>query len=491
MRATDDQLRFPRASLPAMLWLALGLLTLLALAAMALKGQATVQQLHGWFWPLARKPLLPWAWLGVVVAGAIIAAWTAWQGWRRPLPVQAAMLVLLGLLVQHGLAWSEGRGIDGLRDRALKTGHAEFVVTASRGLPAWQVLTRYEQLVQAKGQRFARSKPPGQLLSYMALARLGQGLLPADKQQAQPLEGVRDEAHRQALDFATLALPLLASLTALPLLVLGQALLPRRLAAWPALLWVCCAPAALITLHMDQALYPLLACTAWACAARAGTSPGRALGWGLGAGAMAWLCLFVSFSLLPALPLLLLLPWLSARHAAQVAGLGRQLRALGGMLLGFCAPAVLLALCAHYDMLERYRGAMAHHQRWKHWEGGLGELSYFGGLNLLEFTYWLGVPVAACLLWGAGAALLRWRQARPAELLALATTALLLVTAALGRTKGEVARLWMFLVPLALLAAAGSLPRMVGSRRALPVLLVLALTQLAWAVVLKTAQDFW
>ena len=63
------------------------------------------------------------------------------------------------------------------------------------------------------------------------------------------------------------------------------------------------------------------------------------------------------------------------------------------------------------------------------------------------------------------------------------------LTAVLGRTIGEVARLWLFFTPAIALVAAPALMRMSGSPARLA-LTALASIQVLWTVSLKAMQDF-
>ena len=126
--------------------------------------------------------------------------------------------------------------------------------------------------------------------------------------------------------------------------MLSLELLPRRLALWPCALYVSAAPFNLITLHLDQACYPLLAVTLWWCAARAGASPRGSAIWGAAAGFVAWIELFVSFSLLPALPLAAYIGWLrlpargQAGRRRRVATVVPVRRGLPGSPRGWARP---------------------------------------------------------------------------------------------------------------------------------------------------------
>jgi hypothetical protein len=75
-------------------------------------------------------------------------------------------------------------------------------------------------------------------------------------------------------------------------------------------------------------------------------------------------------------------------------------------------------------------------------------------------------------------------------LIAVTTVATLLATALTGNTKGEVARLWIFLVPAVALAVTATCARLAGAR-ADRLLMAVAGASAVWAVLFKAKQDFW
>ena len=84
----------------------------------------------------------------------------------------------------------------------------------------------------------------------------------------------------------------------------------------------------------------------------------------------------------------------------------------------------------------------------------------------------LGLPVAWCALYALGRA----------EDTALAVLGVIAVAAVAGFTKAEVERIWLFLAPLACIAAAAVLP----PRLLRPVLALLAVQALAWELAWNT-----
>ena len=106
------------------------------------------------------------------------------------------------------------------------------------------------------------------------------------------------------------------------------------------------------------------------------------------------------------------------------------------------------------------------------------------GAALLEWSLYAGFPLVALLLFRAATSLAHLRQARQvaATLLPLGVLALLLALSLVSGTS-EVARMWLFMVPVVALAAvSGPLDTRVCS--------ALATTQLVLALVMKANQPW-
>ncbi len=454
------------------------------LVALLADGIPIVQQQHGWFWPIhAGHP-------GIVVFALAcfatpLAVHLAADYRHGQLLWRAFALVLFGFVLQHGLAFSEKRGWDGMRGRLEHSGHAEFVITASRELRALDVVRHYESFVRAPDQPYARSKPPGHLLFYMACAPVADALMPLLWDPPRPPNlAVNSERYWRLVNFATLFFPLLSMLPILPLAYLASVLSARERALWPGLLFALTPQVQLVTQHLDQVLYPLLVTATWALATKAASTASRGrFAWWAAAGALLWLDLFVSFSLLPAIVPLIFVPFVVpgaslAERAKRLASGGAAALASLGLL------AALFRLLLAYDPLVAYRRGFQNHVRWNAWDDTMRW--WAAKLDLSEFVYWTGVAIVLSFFVACFARL--WRP-RPLTAFAWGTLAAILVTATIGKTIGEVARLWMFFVPAVVLVAADGLSTIV-KRRTVPALMAIAAIQLAWIVAIKNFQDF-
>lgn len=417
-----------------------------------------LQLLPYWFWAQRVKEL-PHVWLAVPLAFVVYALGRAVIQHPEKQARNLALIILAGFILQQGFAWMQPSGTASLKSRLLDSiGHRHLAYAAAEHAPL-KIPGQYEALLEA-GDLDAfphATRPPGQLLVLGVVARLAGGS--ADALAA----------------LGAWLFPLCTYLVIVPLFFLCRLYGDTAFAWAVSLLYAILPSATLMTMHLDQWLFPLLGWTAVALWAYA-VERQRAL-LGAAAGAVFYLALFTTFALVALGPLLALLAW-RRRAWVQVAW------AAGGFVLVY----LLFWGGLGYDAGTRYVHAMAAHQQFKIADWGLGTTLYFACLNLLEFAVWCGVPLAILAAYGLRHSLTRQRLVNwhndHQTALALGLLIILCGLVFLGRTAGEVGRLWLFLAPLVLMAAAG---RALDTRHGVQVLL---LAQFFSVVVLRQFQDF-
>jgi methylthioxylose transferase len=167
----------------------------------------------------------------------------------------------------------------------------------------------------------------------------------------------------------------------------------------------------------------------------------RSWGWTAAGGLLLWAASMFTFAAV------LVLPFLAVRALARwPADRGWVLRWAGATTLVVLGLAALLAAATGYDVLATVAATN------RFWSAAPGTsrayLTWTYG-NLIAFTAMLGVPLAAGLVAGIWEAVRR----RAWGSFEVATLASLLAGALWGHTKGEVERMWQFLVPLAVVVA--------------------------------------
>jgi len=427
-----------------------------------LAGMPLVSDVAGWFYRPVDRPIHAVAL--AVVFGAVVPpvlvvvvrlARRGRHGWAMTLAVVCAWCA------QLAFSFVGGPGLDEVWRRHVE-GHGELLrVAHDRRGAMLETLRDYDRLA-AEGElgSFARSKPPGALLVYGMMEAVAEAPpvavflepLAADARRNPRLAPV---ARTAALSL--LLMPLLTALVLPALLLLSRKLLRERAAGHgAAILFMTCPAVLLISYHLDGALYPLVSVGACALLA-AGTRDDRYV-LSVLAGAVLSVGLYVTFSLLPAVPLsvgALLLVAVDRVHREPTQAVWQRAGFhLAAAAAGFVAVLFVLVSPLGYEPLARFEAAMQHHALWK----AAVPTGTWRAMALVEFSLYAGVPLMAAFLWRVGAGALRMtrRSPSPADPFAFGLLALLLVLSAVAGTN-EAARMWMFLLPFVALATASDL----------------------------------
>jgi hypothetical protein len=290
---------------------------------------------------------------------------------------------------------------------------------------------------------YAAQHPPGATLFYALVARVWPGLTGA--------------AVATVLA-ACLGLLVVAALARDELRSVGE--------RWAVVCWALAPAVVLYAATSADAMWaPVLA--GGALAAHRGLAR-RSLPWTLAGGALLWLASMMTFAAV------LVLPFLAVRAMGVLlgdepgAGWRRVARWAAITTATVLALAAALWLATGYDLPGTVRAinrfwSTAPGTRTRSW------LSWSFG-DLVAFAAILGAPLTAGLVVGVWTALRR----RAWWSFEVATAASLLAGALWGHTKGEVERMWQFLVPFAVVAAVRQLLRW---RASMPVVAVMLLAQ--------------
>ena len=393
------------------------------------------------------------------------------------------LLILLGYIIQMSFGFMEGRGLDGIRSRMVMTGHAEFAEVAAVESDLLKVATRYEELCRDnKSLRYANTKPPGQLLFYILTQKLSNLVAP---------ESTPVSRFIRLVTFASYVYPLLTYLAIIPLLYFCRLFMEDRLAILPCILYLFVPSVTLVTLHLDQVLYPTLFMLGLYLIAYA--SHKNSLVFAMLSGALFFLALYVSFSLLPLALLVLILTSIYycclQQRNNKLAG---YLKVLAGFVVGVLILLITFKMLLNYDPLVRFQNAMSFHRTWKAWEPGIKNTVLFAFLNYVEYACWIGLPIVALYLANAGNAVKATvkRQFSVMSLQLLSTVVIFVLLGFLGTTKGEVGRLWIFMVPPVCIFVCYELAHWFEDRVEWAFGLLLTM-QLITTLAIKRYQDFW
>ncbi len=359
----------------------------------------------------------------------------------RYIPTSKHPLLLLFLIAYFGQYLVSFSGTSPILFYTSETGHAEFVVTASRDFSMEDVFRRYEVLVEQPHQRFSPSKPPGQLLLYMLFDRMSPSLEPI-----QFPKSFVDMRHFQLGLYLTYILPLLAALTTIPIYLLGKEFKMSK--PWlPSLLYSVSTPFVLVLMHFDQAIYPFISTTVGLTTVYASKYKNRKLLlFSFVSGLIFAIGSFISFSIAPTLLLLPIL--LLCANTKNHLNIHIWSRGILSFLTAVLLFYLLLYFSFDYNPIHRYQKAMIYHANWKGWNGSWSILWLSIRVNLLEYFWWIGPSVG--FLFAKGIVPLDKESTVIRKQFLYLGTGLLLIIAFMlcfGKTLGEVNRLWLFITP--------------------------------------------
>lgn len=477
--------------------------------------------IHGqWEWGRWDEPT-PWVyWLtsGVLavlyIAGVSLGArWMLGNRWAK----RAALLglVVAGFAVQMGMQ-QLGFGLGKWAFVLYNQSSSGYYTAAKRDVQsAGEFLADYEliqrEYLDRHGPLHLATHPPGLVLMHYASLRLCETKPAVTRllralQPRQVADGFREVVLGRAIppaDQASIWLVALASQLASALVVIPIYLLARRgsgpeAAWWAAALWPL-VPAVTIFMPKSDVLYPLFAATSAAIAVTGRTTLERLL-FGLAA-AIALCCgMFLSFGLITIAPLVMLAVALS--DYVNFKDLLRRLAPIAAAFMLLVSSAeIVLRYAADYSLLGAWwRCYSIHATFYNPGQVGAGRTYWsWVGFNIAEFTVATGLPLIVAAIAGSVRLFRPRREGQtsapampiPSDRSPQAVTIaravivswwlILLILDLSGKNRGEIARLWIFMMPLACVAAAPAIEQLCSARwrSALVLLLLLQAGQTA------------
>ena len=438
---------------------------LLSLWIAAYCGFSVFSHIEGWFLHFQIQPLQStWilCWFALVFG-------TYWYIPRAK--YQWLLLFFLALLGQYFMSLS---GENSMLSHTARSGHAEFVITASRDFSIEKVFREYEILAQQPHQRYSPSKPPGQLITYMFFDLLSPSI---DPPQIPP--SFVDQRHLQLGMFLTFVLPFLAALTTIPFFFLCRELqIPTKKTWLPVFLYSISSPFLLVIMHFDQAIYPLLTTLILYLLLKSSVYRDK-IGDVLSffAGCIFSFSIWISFSMLAVLPIIPFI--IHEKHKTDPLPLIFWIRGILYFLLGCLLPHLLFFIFYDYDPFLRYEKAMIHHANWKGWNNSLNFLLLSIRVNVLEWIWWLGPTFVLSLYRNHSS----HKNVPPAfSSLNYGMFFIVVLLLCFGKTVAEVNRLWLFLTPLFWIIVTKNV-----STKIIPQVIAICVL---WTFLLKFGMDF-
>ena len=435
--------------------------------------------IRGWKWYFWQKETELNLWLFPVILAITIGITLLVLSCRRKKWLCLALAVFLGYGLQVGFGYIAGGGFESLKNEYANSVFNYYAIEATNETSLMDTLKDYESLYGPHG--YLGTKPPGVHIFYVATQKIADLI-----HKANTAEG----RFEQATTLMAYLYPLLAILVLIPLIQLGQRLITDKdNVMLPALLYITCPNVILITLFLDQALYPLLFISGLLLAYF--TMQKNSLKLSLLLGIYLYTVVYFGFSLLSLIPLVLL--WIVVNYFIQ-----RQKRSfrdmvilLCGIVMGLLVSYLLFNWLLHYDFITRYQRSFEYHKEIKEFAPGLAMLGYTAVLNNAEFFSWTGFPIVLLFLSnfirGMGAFIRR--KATTLDGLLLSFSLAYAGVVVFGQTFGEVQRLYIFMVPLFALFASEEIQYRFKNKKAL--LITVITLQLITTLLLFIFQDYY
>ena len=434
-----------------------------------------------WRWNYAR-PGVPWRLL-FLIGPLLIHLFTALQFNRTHLQTQRPpwyfllLFVFSACLIQIGYLAINDDPIAQLFARTISANSSGVYSAGATISSPTDFLLNYPQIMPTlpvHPQRY----PPGLALSFYYVRLLLEQIPFVSTPLAEKLRLyqcvdlllMRSKDATIASAALQMALPLLSSLVLLPMFSLAQLVANRKTAIWCVVFYPIIPSFVLWTGRWDQ-FYPLLAVVCWWLLAKGLLSRRTVLPYVLLflSGFVLFIGSFLSFG-----NLYLLVPlglwavfWLLKENQL----LSRRTLALGTIfLLGLVAPWAGYQLRFGYGFVDILRVSMGFHL-------GLRTYSTWLFYHVYDFGLFLSIPLALGFGAAVMVALKNVRALSSATLFVLSFASGLLLLNVSGLAQGEVARVWLFLTPFAVISAVNFLVTYFSAKHRV-LLLVLASCQL-------------
>lgn len=413
-------------------------------------------RMYGWFFGFKKQQVShPEIFLSLMFITALVA-WITLKypiRWRRNL----LLLICLGYGLQIGFGFLEGEGWESLRTRYVVRGRSRHAEVVSRDTFDIRSIQDFENNY-ANIYRFLSTKPHGYLVFYATTRGLFDLL---------PLNISGDDRFEHLTRFMAVLYPLIAMMILPLLLRIARRVLPEEDAISPLILYVCFPGVILFTLQLDQVIFPVLFTAGILLGIRVSEKRSWLLSFFMGT--FLYLVVFVSFSLLPLLFFLGTYLFLSTLFSDQRGRLKwlEMLRKGGLWLVGSLFVHVIMSTYFNIDLLQRYPNAMEAHKIAKGFVSNLPGIEPAALVNNSEFAIWIGFPMLLLVLaqFLATFRSLRKGEVRPLDLIVLSFVLTLIPLNVFGNTRAEVARLWLFTLPVLSLFVANQIKLLPFSQR--------------------------
>lgn len=396
-----------------------------------------------WFWQWTQKDITPW--YGIFFILLVLSIFCIRYIFNNPEKTvrNLMLLVVLGYLLQVGFGFFAGNGFESIRDRFVRSGHKQYALHACDQPELYTAITNYEEMYSQ--DMFLGTKPPGIIAFYIITQRISNSILP---------ETDYEGCFYRLTMFKAVLFPLLSLLILIPLYFFSKSFIGKINAFLPCIIYIVFPNIILMHLELDQVLFPLL----FLCGVNLIflTIKRQSFIYSIVCGAYIYFAAFFTFALIPLLALAfawILIDYWMNRKTRKISSM---LKFFTGIGLGIIVIAAILYILLNYDIFLRYGNSIIRHRMHKLYEPGLQQIFEAILLNNVEFSVWSGIPIILLAIATTikSAILFFKRKADQFDYLLAAFALTYIALNIMGQTRGEVGRLWIFLLPVIALFAA-------------------------------------
>ena len=431
-----------------------------------------------WFWQLKSKPFsMNDFWIVLLIALSIIILYYIFRSPKKFIR-NLILTMFLGYILQIGFGFIEGQGFESIRQKFVKSGHNYFAEHASDNPTFWNALTNYEDIYGR--DLILGTKPPGAFLIYLTTQQLSNLINPVN---------TFAERHLRLTSVMAVVFPFLSLLVLIPLLMLSKRIWDAENAIFPGLILIFCPNFILIPLHADQFFYPLLFITGLLITQIAVKR--QSIIWAFLLGCYLNLAMFFTFSMIPLIAigyLWILIDYLFNRKERNF----WHLCLMGvAITFGFIVLFIIFRWAFNYDFFTRYQNAFSHHRALKEYQPGFQQILDAFILNNMEITLWTGISLGILFLSQIIRSIksFQHKTTNARHYLMASFVISFFALNIFGQTRGEVGRLWLFMVPLVSIFSSIEL-RTLFKKKNLGFVIILS-TQLLTTWITYKFQDFY
>jgi hypothetical protein len=440
-----------------------------------------LQAINGWFWPYTPKQFSPTQ-LSILIAFAIAVGIGVFiTRTPRQLALHTVLLFVAAIALQIGFGFATGTKFDAMRDKYASAPFSDELRLACEA--EQNTLSSIRNYDELHGNSFwYGTKPPGFFAVYAIARDTLHFFQPSVKSSS-------NACVRHLLSDLAIVLPLFAAFSVIPLFGKEVLLSKRSYPGAASLLYVSAPAMVLMLMALDQSILPFLFTLTMLTVLLAV----HKRSWWLGSvsGGFIMLSIFVSFSLLPIFGFIFAYTTLNAFFGGERKEKIRVILPVIGMVLGGVIVSVILFKVFDYSPISRYVQAFESHRTIKDFELSFGNLVKYSTLNNIEIAFWSGAPLFILTLIGIIKSTHQTFKRKPIrqDIFNVSFGAMYIGLMIFGQTRGEVGRIWIFLLPSAALIAADQAYRLFRKPRD-GMILVLSL-QLISSLIVYLNMDWW